>query len=330
MDRHQALFLDARPPQAEVAIVYNPLSHFVGGRQRATAYGGPQGEVAGIERDSLLGVHRALFGQNVPVDYVHINHLSAARLAPYKLVFFPYPIMIPEASARVFREYVEKGGVLVAEARLAWNNERGSASDRIPGLGLAELMGAREVAVTTARNGRTEIRWTEAALPGMKPGDVLPARWYEETLEPLSPRSRVVATFADGLPAAVVSNFGAGRTLLLGSYVSAAYQSTPTPAGERFFAGLLEWAGASVPVGVAGSPLEVRFLEAGDTTLLFAFNHERAAAASRVTLRKLAGHYTATDLVTDRSVGVESTADGVRVELTVDPAAVRVLTIRRR
>ena len=77
VDRHQALFLDARPPRAEVAIVYNPLAHFVGGRQRAAAYGGPQGEVVGIERDSLLGVHRALFPKNVPLDYVHINHLSA-------------------------------------------------------------------------------------------------------------------------------------------------------------------------------------------------------------------------------------------------------------
>jgi hypothetical protein len=66
-----SLFLAARPPRAEVAVVYNPLAHFVGGRQRATAYGGPQGEVAGIERDSLLGIYRALFPTNVPIDFVH-------------------------------------------------------------------------------------------------------------------------------------------------------------------------------------------------------------------------------------------------------------------
>ena len=34
VDANQKTFLAARPPQAEVAIVYNPLSHFVGGRQR--------------------------------------------------------------------------------------------------------------------------------------------------------------------------------------------------------------------------------------------------------------------------------------------------------
>ena len=62
--------------RAEVAVVYNPLAHFVGGRQRAAAYGGPQGEVAGIERDSLLGVYRALFPTNVPLDFVHVDHLG--------------------------------------------------------------------------------------------------------------------------------------------------------------------------------------------------------------------------------------------------------------
>ena len=79
VDRNSGLFLAARPPRAEVAIVYNPLAHFVGGRQRATAYGGPQGEVAGIERDSLLGIHRALFATHVPLDYVHVAELQRER-----------------------------------------------------------------------------------------------------------------------------------------------------------------------------------------------------------------------------------------------------------
>src|SRR5688572_4702266 len=115
VDRHQELFLDARPPRAETAVIYNPLAHFVGGRQRATAYGGPQGEVASIERDSLLGVHRALFPRSVPLDYVHINHLTVDKLRQYKLVFFPYPVMLPEPTAAILAEYVRGGGALVAE-----------------------------------------------------------------------------------------------------------------------------------------------------------------------------------------------------------------------
>ena len=330
VDRNQALFLDARPPRAEVAVIYNPLAHFVGGRQRAAAYGGPQGEVIGIERDSLLGPHRALFPRNVPLDYVHIDHLSGGKLRQYKLVIFPYPLMIPEQSAAALAEYVRDGGTLVAEARLAWNNERGYASDRIPGLGLADVMGCREAAIATAPNGRTAIRWRSADLPGLSPGTVLPARWYKETLEPLSPKARVVAQFDDGSAAAVMSTYGKGRTLMLGSYVSASAQSTPTVEAERFFAGLLEWAGVSLPIRVSGSPLEVRHLESGRDALVFVFNHGRDVAKAAVSLNRATGNYAATDLADGKNVPVTKIADGISIAIELPPAGVKVLKITAR
>jgi beta-galactosidase len=329
VDRNQALLLAARPPRAEVAIVYNPLAHFVGGRQRAAAYGGPQGEVVGIERDSLLGVHRALFPANVPLDYVHINHLSAEKLRQYQLVIFPYPLMLPEASAQVLKAYVEGGGALVAEARLAWNNEKGYASERIPGLGLWEVMGAREAAIETAPGGRTTIRWSSDDIPGFAAGTVLPARWYKETLEAM-PGAKIVARFDDGAPAAVMSSHGKGRTLMLGSYVSASAQSTPTPEAERFFRGLLEWAGVQVPVRVTGSPVEVRYTESGDDTLVFVFNHAETAARGEVTLSRPAGRYSMIDLVDGRDRPLLRDADGVAIRIELAPRGVQVLRVSRR
>jgi len=330
VDRHQALFLDARPPRAEVAVVYNPLAHFVGGRQRAAAYGGPQGEVVGIERDSLLGVHRALFAKNVPLDYVHINHLTPEKLRQYKLVVFPYPLMLPEASTRVLADYVREGGNLVAEARLAWNNERGFASERIPGLGLWEVMGAREAAIETAPGGRTTLKWTGTGLEGVANGSELPARWYKETLAPIGPGARVVAEFDDGAAAAVMNTHGKGKTLLVGSYVSAAYQTRPTPEAERFFAALLPWAGVTLPIEVSGAPLEARHLVSGDEVLLFLFNHAKEPAASSVLVRLPARPYTATDIVHDRPVTVEGVETGVRMQVQLDPGDVQVIRIRGR
>ena len=327
IDTHQRLFLDARPPRAEVAVIYNPLAHFVGGRQRAAAYGGPQGEVVGIERDSLLGVHRALFPANVPLDYVHINHLAAGKLRQYKLVVFPYPIMLPEASAQLLRQYVAEGGALVAEARLAWNNEKGYASERIPGLGLWEVMGAREAAIETAPGGRTTVRWTSDVLPGFAKGTVLPARWYKETLEPASPSAKVVAQFEDGAAAAVMSAFGKGKALMLGSYVSASAQSTPTPESQRFFAALLDWAGVSLPVRVTGSPIEVRHTEVGRDAVLFVFNHTKTGATSDVSLARPAGVYTVTDLVAGAAVTSSRTGDAVTMRLEMPPLGVRVMRV---
>jgi beta-galactosidase len=325
VDRHQDVFLEARPPRAEVAIVYNPLAHFVGGRQRAAAYGGPQGEVVGIERDSLLGAHRAWFPLNVPVDYIHVQHLTDDQLQRYRLVYFAYPLMFPEAAAPFLRRYVEQGGTLVTEARLGWNNERGLAADLIPGMGLADVVGAREVAVETAPGGRTTIRWTSDLLPGLTSGAVLPGRWYKEVLEPTSPAARTVAVYEDGSPAAVVSSFGKGRTLCVGTYLSAAYQTGPTPEAAAFFAALLDWAGVSRPVTVTGSDLEVRHLESTRHVLLFALNHGTSRADARITLRRPISGDTAFDLIAGRDVPLGRADGAVSLTVQLDPGMVMVV-----
>ena len=163
---------------------------------------------------------------------------------------------------------MRQGGTLVAEARLGWSNESGLASERIPGMGLWEMMGCRETAVQTGVGGRTTLRWASSEIPGLHADEALPGRWYEETLEPLSSSGRVVARFPDGAVAAVASTYGRGKTLMLGSYVSAAYVHTPSSEAERFFAGLLEWAKVELPVSASGGYVEARTLEADRDTLL--------------------------------------------------------------
>ncbi|MFB3825641.1 MAG: beta-galactosidase [Bryobacteraceae bacterium] len=294
VDRNQKLFLEARPPRAEVAIVYNPLAYLVGGRQRAAAAIGPQSEAGSIERDSWLGAYRALFPLNVPVDFIHVN--EPGDLSRYKLVLFPYPLMIPEKAAAALREYVRGGGALVAEARPAWNNEHGHAAEIIPGLGLHEPAGCRETDVHSVPGLRTELHWTAAEI--LKPGDRIPARLYEETIEPLGPHARVVARFSGGAPAAVLSTFGRGRMLTLGSYVAVAYEAQRDPVAARFFAGLLDWAGVTRPAAVNAPEVEIRWLESGSERILFVFNHGAAEAEPEITFP----FRTAADLMTGRPV----------------------------
>jgi beta-galactosidase len=324
-----ALFLGARPPRSEVAVVYNPLAHFVGGRQRAAAYGGPPGEVAGIERDSLLGIHRALFPTNVPLDFVHADRMKASDLATYKLVLLPYPLMMPAAAARELREYVHGGGALVVEARAGWNDERGHAADTIPGLGLAEVVGARETDVQTVEKGKATLQ-AEEGLPGLRPGELLPGRWYEESLEPTAPGARVVARFASGAPAAVVSTYGRGKVLMLGSYVSAGYISQPEEAGRRFSDGLLDWAGVRRPATVDGDPVEVRLLQSGREHLAFVFNHAAAPATTAVTLRVPLDGRVVEEISSGESVAAKAVADGFEWQGTIPPRDVRILRIRPR
>jgi beta-galactosidase len=326
---HSSVFLGARPPRSEVAVVYNPLAHFVGGRQRATPYGGPQGEVAGIERDSLLGVYRALFPTNVPLDFVHVDHLEAAGLASYRLVVLPYPLMLPARAAAELAAYAREGGALVVEARAGWNDERGRAADTIPGLGLAEVVGAREVDVQTVEGGQAALVAGDG-LPGLKPGEMLPGRWFEESLEPTSPGARVVARFASGAPAAVVSAFGKGKVLMLGSYVSAGFVTRPEGSTRRFFDGLLDWAGVRRRVAVSGDPVEVRLLESGPESLVFVLNHAPTPATTVIVLRLLASGRRVEDLSTGEATKTRAVADGFEWRATIPPRDVRVLRVRPR
>jgi beta-galactosidase len=321
-----ALFLGARPVPAQVAVVYNPLSHFVGGRQRAAAYGGPQGEVAGIERDSLLGVYRALFPSNVPLDFVHADHLKAAELAAYRLVVLPYPLMLRASAAAELREYVRAGGALVLEARAGWNDESGRAAPVIPGLGLAEVVGAREADVQTVEKGKAALVAAEG-MPGLAPGERLPGRWYEESLEPTAGGARVLARFASGAPAAVASSFGRGKALMLGSYVSAGYVSEPAETARRFYEGLLDWAGVTRTVAVTGDPLEVRLLSSGREHLVFVFNHAAVSAAATIRLRVPLAGRSPYELVSGRPLPVTPISEGFEWRESLPAREVRMLVI---
>jgi beta-galactosidase len=278
VSKHQKELAASKPWPAEVAVVYNPLMHFVGGRQRAAAYGGPQGEAQGIERDSLLGIYRALFPRSVPMDYVHANELDSTSLAPYKLIYLPYPAILPE-SARRLKDWVAKGGTLVAEARPAWTLETGAASEIIPGLGLHEVFGAREAAVETPPGGRTRLLFDSPAFQGEAPG-----RWMEESLEPLGPLTEILARFPSGRTAATRHKYAKGQAILLGSFLSAAYENQPTEDGRRLFEALLQWAGVRAPVRFSGDPVEVRLLRSGQSTLVFVLNHAKTPANASLTL----------------------------------------------
>lgn len=327
VNRNQDVFLKARPPKAQVAIVYNPLSYFIGGRQGQAEASGPQNEVTGIERDSMMGIYRALFPTNVPVDFVHINRLSADSLRPYKLILVPYPPMIPSAAAEPLKEYVKNGGTLVAEARLGWNNEHGTASETIPGMGLFELMGCRETAVQLGIQGRTTLRWKSAAIPGMKPGDTLAARWYEETLTPVRSDAQAIATFPDGGASAVISRFGNGKTLMVGSYLGAAYEMWREPAGARFYSSLLDWAGVERPIATQGDAIEVRWLESGRDRLVFAFNHAGKPQLASATLKLSGASYQATDLRSGNAVVLAGGQGRITLQKQMQPNEVWVVKL---
>src|SRR6476659_5990199 len=187
--RNASLFAPLQPHPSRVAILYNRLSYLAGGNTVAPGT---------VVRNSMLGIYRALFEQNIQVDFIHPDDVVAGAASKYQLVYLSYPLMLSQPVAEALKAYVRGGGTLVSEARPAWNDERGFANLRIPGAGLDEVFGARE---SELRPGEPITFTTEPDLDGaLAPvaNRTFSGTAFAEHLETTGPATRVLARFPGG------------------------------------------------------------------------------------------------------------------------------------
>ncbi len=270
LQRHASDLLNAQPARASVAILYNRLSYMVGGSQPSMS------KLGNAERDSLMGLYRAFMEQHIPVDFVDAHDAAQNKLGQYKILFLPFPVMLSQDAAEGVKRYVQNGGTVVAEARLAWNDERGFASDIIPGFGLDEVFGAKEKLIRPVDKPELRIE-VSAELPGVQANQPVVGAAFEEDLEPLN-GGRVLGRFSDGSPAIVGHSWGKGKAILVGSFVALGYQRTGDKATKQFFLSLARAAGVRQEVGLAGpqsSEVEVRRLVSDNEQIVFVFNHAK-------------------------------------------------------
>jgi beta-galactosidase len=260
-----------------VAVLFNRLSYMVGGSQSSLS------KLGNATRDSLMGLHRAFLEQQIPLDFVHPMDVVHDKLGQYKILFLPYPVMISKPVTEGVVRYIQNGGTVVAEARLAWNDERGFSSDEIPGMGLTKVFGAREKVIRPVEKPEI-VLGSNAAILGLAPGTRAVAEAFEEELEPM-PGAVVLGRFADGAPAIVENTYGKGKAILVGSFLAMAYQRQQTEATKQVLLALARSAGVAPEVTVTGdntSQVEVRRLVGSGVQFLFAFNHGDHPADAKI------------------------------------------------
>jgi beta-galactosidase len=204
---------------------------------------------------ALLGTYRAFVDFNVPVRLLHEDEIALGGV-PLDLegLYWPLPLVCERPVASHLREFVERGGTLVAEAAPAHYTEGGWCATVIPGHGLTEVFGAQEVESDIAEEIRVEL--SDAVIQG---------RWLRERLAPTS--GEVVGRFADRSPAVVRNRIG-GVAILVGTVVSLAYDTTRDRASGEWIATL---AGQRALTHTREQGL-TRLHESDDTHLLFTLN----------------------------------------------------------
>ena len=302
-----AIFAAAKPRAAQVGVLYNRLSYMVGGNTV-----GPGATV----RNSMIGFYRAMFERNIAVDFVHTDDLVSGAASRYRAIFLGTPLMLPAPAVAALKTYVQRGGVLISEARPAWNDERGFANARIPGGGLDDVFGVRE---RELRSGDLVSMTAARDLPGALAslaGASIPGATFAEHLQPIRGGVRVVATFENGDAAITDTRFGSGRAMLIGSFPAAAFEQDPAKmrlAGTLLQA-LVEDAGIEPDVRVEGGPglVDVRLLDAPAASVLIAINHDDAPQRATITLPPGLPAGPWRNVEDGTSVSFDSTPDGPR------------------
>jgi beta-galactosidase len=350
VDANQQVLLRSRPVPARVGIVYERMAQLVGGQR-----GGGDNY-----HDHLVGYYRVFAEHNIPVDFVHASDLEAGDVSQYTLLVVPYPLMMTRKAADGLKQFVERGGFAVAEARLAWNDERGFASEILPGLGLHEVFGVREQDAWMA--GEVTLVVQDASHPAMarlRRDDQLRGMMFANTVRPISSEAKVLATI-DGAPAVVSSRYGKGQTMFVGSFVGAGtHQATQTPSAAAaaaetvntggpssgafvmpeknvaFVLGLADWAGIDRPVsttldGAINPPLVARLHDTPDGQLLFLISYNPAPQQAGVEMTvKENGGYTLRDLLTGQERTVAAEGHRLRLEASLESKGVQVWELKR-
>jgi beta-galactosidase GanA len=325
VEKNNALFANSIPAKSEIAIIYNPLTRMAG-----------SGMDMGLT-NSLIGYYRVFAENNIPVEFIHRNDLESGDLSQYKLIINPYPILFTTKAAESLKSYIKQGGHVVAEARLAWNDDRGYSSSIVPGMGLSDVFGIRETQVIT--RDEIKINVTDNSHPVMAKfnnNDTLKGAHFAESVEPLKDsKTQTLALLDDGTPCIVAAEYGRGKTLFIGSFLGLANYPASDKNNDQFILGLLDWANVERPFtsshdGRAGIEfIEVRLQNNKHGYLLFVINHSKNSENISISLKtERNGSFRVRDVITDMESRVNARDFVLILNSYIDAKQVKVLDIR--
>ena len=277
---------------------------------------------------SHIGYYRAAWECDLHARYVTYDTLD--DLDGLKVLIAPMCLTMPDAVAARIARFVEKGGVLIAEARTGLFDHRGYNRAVLPAGALAEVVGAVEgEAIYSDPENRPRLAnprnepWPDPICSGppirfTSPVDAeFRARAY---LVPLEPTCGKVIARCEGMCLGVHNAFGRGSAYYIGTYAGLALAAEDEPAMKVITTILSRHCRPTV----RGRTLRPRLIEGDGESLLAVFNNSRTQRlADRITLPP--GFARAVDVHRDEPVLL----DGGAISLEVDPEDVRVFHLSR-
>lgn len=223
---------------------------------------------------SLSGIFKAAYRKFIPIRFFHEDNLASLRASDINTLYLPMPLVISDAEAAAFEDFIEGGGTLIGEACPGIYDVAGllEPSGRV----LRRLFNLAHVEVQGMKDWGT----VEATLPG---GESFTGRFYRQIAIP-GANAKILARFSDGEPAVVECRRGKGKAIWIGTYPSYHFERSGDESTGDFLAGLLDKNGfkaiAAMRIGRTdpsddeNAPI-LRLLETDEQLIVACVNHCR-------------------------------------------------------
>ena len=205
---------DFRKPHPQVAVVVDPDSFFY--------HGGQNANMPWFLDKTGAGMNGALADAGYDSDVLFAEQVRRGAASGYRVLALTNPVMIDDSLAGKLNEFVQGGGLLIAEAPLGEVDLAGRQHATRPGCGLDALFGIR-VTSTSGANVKA---------PNVGGVSISAARFRSE-IEPAG--ATVIGTFPDGKPAVTVNTVGTGTAIFIAAGVSEPYGDGWAGPGLRTF-----------------------------------------------------------------------------------------------
>ena len=205
--------------KSKVAILFDPKNYF-----HCFADGGGEKLV----KESLEGFYKLCWDLDVSTDIVHEEFLCMDELSDYETLIMPFPLQIQEKTAKLLKQYVEKGGRIIAEAYLGRFKDLGWAAETVPCYGLNEVFGCRTI--DAYGQEKVEMKIDDITLSGGT---------LKEMYEPIN-NSEIIGRHQEGEAAIVKSSYGKGSTLLIGTLLGREYNKNRDAQTRKFISPYLK------------------------------------------------------------------------------------------
>ena len=299
----QAALWQSRPVRGTVGIVYVPeTQRFTYAQQGSTA----------TYAQSMQGAYQGFFDRNIQADWVHVDDVDDT----WSLLYLPFPVMLSRETADRLRDWVARGGTLVAEGCPGYFGDRGHVGTVQPNLGLDEVFGARESDVEFTPDLLGELTFTVD-------GQLVRGGLFMQGYAPTT--GTAVGWYADGRVAAVDHVYGEGRTRLVGTMAGYGYATHPDVRTPAFFADVLRWAKVAPHVRCSEPRVKARLHDGAGGTYLWVANPERRALPVQLELSAAWGPFSRCCSLW----GTQAQVNGRVVTLTAGARDVAVLVLSR-